>query len=140
MSDKINPGEGYRLLKDGEVIIGKAEYLGDDGWTSMEGALGCGCKWSELFLPMRIKITESPKTQKPKETKMTAKKTTTAKKPVPPAPVIPDVKALGKLTKDALIQTVILPTAEALNAANLKAFKATEEAKRLRAKLKEAGK
>ena len=139
MSKKINPGKGYRLLRVGEFRPAGYERKSSVGGGWKPGIL-VGYQVEPGGVPLRVRIPvtqETPKTQTPKEPKMPTKKT--PKKPVkalPPSPIFPDEKALGKLTKDALIRTVILPTIDALNAANAKEFYATEEVKVLKAKLK----
>ena len=61
MSDtKVDPGPGYRLLEDGEIVPSDAEYAGDEGWTDLHVASATiGRPWTQAdFLPMRVKLPE----------------------------------------------------------------------------------
>lgn len=66
----IDPGEGYRLLEYGEIILPTDEYSWHGNkWMIMHGQMVSGKPYTEGIAPTRRKINKS---RKPKQKKLIA--------------------------------------------------------------------
>lgn len=53
----VDPGEGYRLLRDGEVCRDGDEFLLNNGWRAVDADCDVGHKYDNDWAPTRRKTT-----------------------------------------------------------------------------------
>ena len=68
MSDKVDPGEGYRLLEVGEIRPEGYERLDVEDWSWHPG-IDVGKPVDDSTVPLRVKITKEPKSPNPPDPK-----------------------------------------------------------------------
>lgn len=68
MTSRINPGDGYRLVEVGEIVLPTDEFswTGDDDWITMDGQGIMGHPYKSSIAPTRRRLEKARKQREKK--------------------------------------------------------------------------